>query len=290
MTQLAEPVPVDGGWISFFFNEAGSVTGPFSFTSPVPVVLSVTDAFCVGDQFQILHGARVESATSTPAIPPDCESPFRAEEPDPAFSQGVFSAGMLLLPAGTHEISIRVTSSPFEFGSGFLRVDACTLFLTGPGTLTGTRADDTLCGSAGGDLISGAAGNDRIASGNGDDLVQGSGGADAVAGGQGSDVLAGQNGQDRVFGDGGRDLIAGGSGVDGLNGGRADDILAADAGPTNVVVGDEGADVLAGGVGNDLLSGGSGADLLRGAHGFDTCDGGPGSDTPITCESLQGIP
>jgi hypothetical protein len=285
-----QPVPIGGGWIFFDFGGPGSVAGPFTFSSRTPVVLSVTDAFCVGDRFDILDQGSLMSVTSTPALPPDCAPPFQTDLPRPAFYQGLYSAGMVLLPAGTHEITIRARLSPFGAGGAFLRVDACTRFLTRSGTLTGTAGNDTLCGSPGNDILTGGAGGDRIAGGRGNDLLQGSSGADAMAGGPGSDLLSGQDGTDRLFGDAGTDLAAGGTGHDGISGGAAGDALYADGGLTNVVVGDEGADSLFGGFGDDLLSGSSGNDLLQGAGGTDRCVGGSGVDAAVACESLQGIP
>jgi hypothetical protein len=288
--QSTAPVPIGGGWIRFDFGAAGSVAGPFTFSSRTPVVLSITDIACLGDRFDILDHGSVASVTSTPALPSECVPPLRTEEPRPAFYQGLYSAGMQLLRPGAHEITIRVRTSPFGSGGAFLRVDACTRFLTQPGRLTGTAGNDTLCGSRGNDVISGGAGNDRIAGGRGADLLRGALGADAIAGGRGSDLLTGQDGTDRLFGDVGTDLVAGGTGRDGISGGASSDALYADRGLTNVVVGDAGADSLFGGFGDDLLSGSRGNDLLRGARGTDRCVGGSGVDAAVACESLQGIP
>jgi Ca2+-binding RTX toxin-like protein len=288
--QNTAPVPIGGGWIRFDFGVRGSVAGPFTFSSRTPVVLSVTDIACLGDRFDILDQGSVASVTSTPALAPECVPPFRTEEPRPAFYRGLYSAGMQLLRPGAHEITIRARTSPFGSGGAFLRVDACTRFLTQPGRLAGTAGNDTLCGSPGNDVISGGAGNDRIAGGRGADLLRGALGADAIAGGRGSDLLTGQDGTDRLFGDVGTDLAAGGTGRDGVSGGASGDALYADGGLTNVVVGDEGADSLFGGFGDDLLSGSSGNDLLQGAGGTDSCVGGSGVDAAVACESLQGIP
>jgi hypothetical protein len=284
-------VPIGGGWIRFTFGRSGSVAGPFTFAHRTPVVLSVTDAFCVGDRFDLLEKGSVVSVTSGPAIPHDCKPPFHADLPQRAFYQGLYSAGMVLLPGGAHKITIRASSSPFGSGGAFLRVDACTRFLKRGGKqLEGTAGNDTLCGSPGRDIITGGAGNDRIAGGRGNDLIRGSSGADAIAGGPGSDLLTGQDGTDRLFGDSGTDLTAGGTGHDGISGGASGDALYADGGLTNVVVGDEGPDSLFGGSGGDLLSGSSGNDLLQGAGGTDLCIGGSGVDAAVACESLHGIP
>ncbi len=286
----AQKVAIGSGWIKFFFGGPGSVAGPFTFAHRTPIVLSVTDAFCVGDRFDILGKGRVLGVTSTPAVPPTCEPPFHTGEPQPAFYQGLYSAGMVLLPGGVHKITIRVSNSPFGGGAAFLRVDACTRFLTRPGKLVGTAGNDTLCGSSGNDIMIGGAGNDRIVGGGGNDILQGSSGADAIAGGPGSDLIAGGPGNDRLFGNAGSDLITGGAGHDGISGGLGADALYAGGGPTNVVVGDAGGDSLFGGPGNDLLNGSSGSDLVQGAGGTDLCIGGPGVDAALGCETLQGIP
>jgi hypothetical protein len=286
----AEPVRPGGGWIRFTFAGPGSVAGPFTFAHRTPVVLSVTDAFCVGDRFDILAKGAVVGVTSTPATEQDCSPPFSASKAGPAFYQGLYSAGMVLLPGGAHSISIRASSSPFGQGAAFLRIDACTRFLTRAGKLTGTPRNDTLCGSRGNDIITGGSGNDRMVGGGGNDVLLGSAGADALAGGRGNDLLKGQGGTNRLFGGTGMDLAVGGAGHDGISGGAARDALYAGGGPTNVVVGDVGADALFGGSGNDLLSGSNGDDFLQGAGGTDLCIGGPGVDTALGCETLQGIP
>jgi hypothetical protein len=283
-------VRIGGGWTRFTFEGPGSVTRPFTFTHRTPVVLSVTDAFCVGDRLAILDNGHVVGVTSAPAVGPTCHPPFQAKAAQPAFYQGLYSAGMVLLPKGAHKITIRAIRSPFGAGGAFLRVDACTRFLTRPGKLKGTAGDDTLCGSPGNDTIIGGPGNDRIVGGGGNDTLQGSSGNDAIAGGPGSDLIAGQRGNDRLFGNAGTDLITGGPNHDGISGGLSADALYAGGGPTNVVVGEAGGDSLFGGPGNDLLSGNSGSDLLQGAAGTDLCIGGPGADAAVGCESLEGIP
>lgn len=122
--QALEPltaVPVDGGWISFSFGSVGAdVSGsPFSVTCPVQgCVLTVTDGFLYGDQFDVLDGTTPIGQTSVVGTGGTCGGDADACSQDPKASHGSF-----FLAAGSHSVTIRPNASPFGGGGAFLRAD-----------------------------------------------------------------------------------------------------------------------------------------------------------------------
>ena len=118
--QALEPltaVPVDGGWISFSFGSVGAdVSGsPFSVTCPVQgCVLTVTDGFLYGDQFDVLDGTTPIGQTSVVGTGGTCGGDADACSQDPKASHGSF-----FLAAGSHSVTIRPNASPFGGGGRF---------------------------------------------------------------------------------------------------------------------------------------------------------------------------
>jgi hypothetical protein len=123
----------------------------------------------------------------------------------------------------------------------------------GPGTLTGTEANDVLRGGAGADTLLGLGGDDRLEGGDGDDRLDGDAGRDTLLGGAGADRLAGRADNDRLEAGAGDDVLEGGEGADTL-------------------LGDAGDDRLDGGAYNDVLRGGPGDDTYVVDHPFDIAD------------------
>jgi hypothetical protein len=122
----AVPITVDAaGWTSFSWLGT-SPTGPFEFASTRPVVVSVTDAFCRGDQFEVLDsGTPIGTTTSVPVF--GCDDPNLVEDPDVAFQDPSYSHGRFVLGAGSHSITIREITGVIGSGAGFLRVDTLPL-------------------------------------------------------------------------------------------------------------------------------------------------------------------
>jgi hypothetical protein len=153
---------IGGPWMEFAFGLedtlafSGSGTTPSSggnsvqvgdpawtFTLAGPGILKITDAFQVGDSFEVRDfGIDI---LNTPSVTTNATS-FTS---DPAIAFGNltfnYSYGFVNLAAGPHSIEIEVEDSPFEGGAAYFRVDAVpepmTLLLLGVGLLglAGTR-------------------------------------------------------------------------------------------------------------------------------------------------------
>lgn len=220
------PITPGSGWQTFTFDGVNSFDfeGPFTFTSGTPAVVSVTDAFCRGDQFRVYDNAVPIGDTSP--VPVDTACSPSVGNADAAFHDPAYSKGSFLVPAGPHSITIQAIVSPFGSGGAYLRVDACTVF--GAGDLVGTAGNDVICGSAGPDRIAALDGDDLIFTFGGDDQIAAGGGNDTVYAGAGADRIAGDAGTDALDGQEGNDLISGGDGTDTAYGGDGTDTCVAE--------------------------------------------------------------
>jgi hypothetical protein len=122
------PVTVGSGWFRLVAHEAGvpsSPPAPFTFTSTSPVLLTVTDLFCIGDRYTVSDGTVTLGTTSpsaTPDCPPDEPSTVDAALADPRYSHGRFALG-----PGAHAIGFVLTTAPFGDGAGMaFRLDPLT--------------------------------------------------------------------------------------------------------------------------------------------------------------------
>ncbi len=96
----ATDVAVDAGWQDFITLGIGigSEKGPYNFTSTSVVKVTVTDAFCHGDEFGVYNNGTLLGNTSK--VIPDVVCTFRLYFPavaradaailDPGYSQGTF--------------------------------------------------------------------------------------------------------------------------------------------------------------------------------------------------------
>lgn len=108
-----------GDWFSFTFGDVGDSVS-FEFTSIQPTIVSVTDAFCTGDEFDVIvDGVRV--GPTSPTTDASCDQ--IVDDPDLAFADPRFSSGAFRVPAGQHTVIVEVTASPFTAGGAFIRVD-----------------------------------------------------------------------------------------------------------------------------------------------------------------------
>ncbi|MFN8422810.1 MAG: hypothetical protein U0470_05220 [Anaerolineae bacterium] len=108
--------------ISFGFDGPGStVSGSIGFSHPTNVTVRITDAFCTGDSFRLLDGGRV--VLETPRVANDAPNCTAFEDdPSQAYLSPLFSHGEVVLPAGSHSLTIQVIDSPYGGGGGFLEV------------------------------------------------------------------------------------------------------------------------------------------------------------------------
>jgi hypothetical protein len=121
----AGATPIAGGsWQSFFFGSQGStaIGSPFTFTTSAAAVVTVTDAFCRGDRFNISDGATTLGTTSLVAVDLACSSPV--SDPDVALANPGYSSGRFVVGVGAHSIGIVASTAPFEgLGGAFIRYD-----------------------------------------------------------------------------------------------------------------------------------------------------------------------
>jgi hypothetical protein len=139
-------VPISTVWNEFLFGGPGSfATGcigagcvpgansvfvgapPWTFTAPAGgVVLQVTDAFLIGDEFRIYDFGVSIGTTDGAANTGDCGA-----NPDPCFATAAVSQGSFNLGPGNHSITIQAIDSPFGGGAAYFRVipapSVCTL-------------------------------------------------------------------------------------------------------------------------------------------------------------------
>lgn len=253
---------VDAGWIDIDMGDVGKTTDPFEVSSTDRLVLSYTDAACVGDRMQVLDNGVAISNGSPLTVAPSCGSVRNGWR---AIFDRRFSSGVTSLRPGSHQLSFRTLST---FTGGFaaaFRIDTCTVTAPTSGVFLGSSNDDVICGGASADTIVGGGGRDVVVGGAGADVVATRQGQALVSGGSGADRLVGGTNADRQFGGPGSDTLRADGGDDGLNG-------------------QGGIDVLLAGRGHDSLDGGSGPDVLMGGRGKDTCFPRGAAGTHLGCE------
>ena len=127
----------DTGWQSFITGggiDGASIAGPWVFTTTSVAKVTVTDAFCHGDEFRvydkdILLGDTSEVASEFPACPFELFFPAIARA-DAALADPTFSQGVFFIAPGTHAIEFenKALWSETSTGTGaFFRVDSVTL-------------------------------------------------------------------------------------------------------------------------------------------------------------------
>jgi len=109
-------LPVDGSWtVLDEIMAAGSYYSPiFTYSSPNPVQMDVTDLFVVSDRNEVwLDGVLLGTTPAMPdwpalipAVGPFDDAPYTSD-PDVAWGRPEFSKTTLVLPAGSHMITLR---------------------------------------------------------------------------------------------------------------------------------------------------------------------------------------
>jgi hypothetical protein len=84
-------------------------------------MLTVTDAFLPGDEFEVFDLGLSLGATSPAILGASCGNDPVPCLDDPRVSQGIF-----LMRPGAHEITIRPTVTPIGPGAAYFRVDVTT--------------------------------------------------------------------------------------------------------------------------------------------------------------------
>jgi hypothetical protein len=130
-------ITVDSGWQSFITGggvDGASTAGPWVFTSTTVAKVTVTDAFCRGDEFRVydrdvLLGETSEVESEFPACPFELFFPALARA-DAALADPGFSHGVFFVAPGTHAIEFENKALWSETTSGtgaFFRVDSVTV-------------------------------------------------------------------------------------------------------------------------------------------------------------------
>jgi hypothetical protein len=130
-------ITVDSGWQSFITGggvDGASTAGPWVFTSTTVAKVTVTDAFCRGDEFRVYDGDVLLGETSEvesefPACPFELFFPALARA-DAALADPGFSHGVFFVAPGTHAIEFENKALWSETTSGtgaFFRVDSVTV-------------------------------------------------------------------------------------------------------------------------------------------------------------------
>lgn len=110
-------------WFSFDWGagEPAPVAQTFTYTAPIATTVTVVDAFCTGDRFEVFVDAVSVGTTSAPGSS-TCDTPDWTSDPDVALTVADYSRGTFAVPAGTHTVTITVTVNPFDGGSAFIRL------------------------------------------------------------------------------------------------------------------------------------------------------------------------
>ena len=155
-TAPAEPI-VSGTFLEFSFSDAGipatgcqpddpggdfcapssgTPTGflpapPWTFTADVGgAILTVTDVFVSGDQFEIFDFGTSIGLTSIPVAGVDC-----GDDPVVCLATAGMSNAVFALAAGPHSITITPSIVPEPFGVGYLQVTGAASAVPEPSTL-----------------------------------------------------------------------------------------------------------------------------------------------------------
>jgi hypothetical protein len=123
------PLPTDGTWTLFSWDSGPGVfnnEGAFLFTSTVGGRLDVTDAYIVGDRFDVYDLGAFVGQTS---VPVDDGSNIGGDA-EAAYYNPDCSSGSFLLSAGSHEVTIWISqvATGYPSGGAYLRFTEGLLF------------------------------------------------------------------------------------------------------------------------------------------------------------------
>ncbi|MCP2730194.1 PEP-CTERM sorting domain-containing protein [Limnofasciculus baicalensis] len=110
-----------GGWNDFIFGDVGEVANPGTFDFTVPKqggILKVTDAYSVGDVFDIFNLGTLLGGTSFVE-----QGESITGDPDKAYADSHYSSGRFVLAEGNYSISIKPSVSPAQIGKAYIRWD-----------------------------------------------------------------------------------------------------------------------------------------------------------------------
>jgi len=166
-------IPVDGAWhvLDELMVEGSFYAPVFTYTSPTPIQIDVTDLFVVSDQNEVYLDGNLHGVTPLmpdwqlliPAVGPLDDAPYTSD-PAVAWTRPEFSKQSFALPAGTHMLTFRnihipldEIGDPFADGTMAFRLvpepgSAALLLLAGVMALRKRRPDATATRRAPGKL------------------------------------------------------------------------------------------------------------------------------------------
>lgn len=114
-------LPIDGGWFKFYFGQAGDPTAYiFRIQSDDYVQISITDAYCPGDDWDV--NVDKKYLFTTPRVPSrNCVA--WTDNPDVAFYNPIWSSTKFMLP-GSFNLTLWTKDSPYKGGAAFIRADS----------------------------------------------------------------------------------------------------------------------------------------------------------------------
>ena len=125
------PISDNGIWNTFYFQGFGSqfqdLSGDpldFTFTLDHPDILTVTDGYFAGDQFDVAIAKAPVSITLAPTSTPGDPNDYVGDDWTAAVRDPNFSSMVFYLGAGSYQVSGSDFLSPFGAGEGALRLGA----------------------------------------------------------------------------------------------------------------------------------------------------------------------
>lgn len=123
-----DPVlPLDGNWVILdeYMTAPAFFTGPWTWTSTVPVKFTITDLYVVTDYYNVYDGGGFVLATpvlpdwDVLGLPGPMTSPPWTGNPDTALADGRFSSAVIYFGPGSHSITIEdIHIPPVSVGGG----------------------------------------------------------------------------------------------------------------------------------------------------------------------------
>jgi hypothetical protein len=119
----AATLATGGGWALFNFGGSGSSIVPdtggssYDFLLQTSAILQVTDAFIIGDVFQIFDNGVELFITGAFDL-----GGVSTSDPTTAFAGTTYSHGFAVLGAGSHSITGVATSSPTGSGAAYIQL------------------------------------------------------------------------------------------------------------------------------------------------------------------------
>jgi hypothetical protein len=121
---------------AFYANSAYPGDPPWTYSAATPTAVKITDAFTVGDIFNLYDNGLFVGTTSIVAN----NGAYYSPDPDVNFTTAELSHGLFILPAGNHSLTIQTYQNATGNTSGvaFFRVDAAPVPLPPSAWLLGS--------------------------------------------------------------------------------------------------------------------------------------------------------